>query len=93
MTVDLLINGQVIFLGRVESTKYGTYNGIERVNTRYVTVFIIDVTQRNLIMEAANEMDIHPCKIMDLRHTRDLNQNLACVKCYRHYIERFFSKY
>ena len=49
--VDLLINGQIIFLGRVESTKDGTYNGRERVNMGYVTIFIIDVTQRNLNME------------------------------------------
>ena len=66
--VDLLINGQVIGLGRVESIDTGTYCGRERVNAGYVTVLIIDVTQPHLILEDVDEGDIHPWKIMYLRH-------------------------
>lgn len=65
--VDLLINDQVIGLGRVESAKSGTYYVGERVNASYVTILIIDVTQPHLIDEDVNEGDIHPWKIMDLR--------------------------
>jgi hypothetical protein len=66
--VDLLINDQVIGLGRVESAESGTYYVGERVNAGYVTILIIDVTQPHLIDEDVNEGDIHPWKIMDLRH-------------------------
>jgi len=40
----------------------------ERVNVGYVTILIIDVTQTHLIDENVNKGDIHPWKIMDLRH-------------------------
>ena len=43
--VDLLINGQVIGLGRIVSTETGIYYGGERVNAGYAMVLIIDVTQ------------------------------------------------
>ena len=66
--VDLLINGQVIGLGRVESTDTGTYYGRERVDANYVIVLIIDVTQQHLILEDVDEGGIHPWKIVDLRH-------------------------
>ena len=66
--VDLLINDQVIGLGRVESVESGAYYVRERVNAGYVTILIIDVTQPHLIDENVNERDIHPWKIMDLRH-------------------------
>jgi hypothetical protein len=66
--VDLLINGQVIGLGRVESTDTVTYCGRERLNAGYVTVLIIDVTQPHMIVEDVDEGDIHPWKIIDLRH-------------------------
>jgi hypothetical protein len=66
--VDLLINGQVIGLGRVESTDTGTYCGRERVNAGYVTVLIIDVIQPHMIVEYVDEGDIHPWKIIYLRH-------------------------
>jgi len=51
----MLINGQV-------------YYGGERVNAGYVTFLIIDVTQPHLIVEYVDDGDIHPWKIMDLRH-------------------------
>jgi len=34
----------------------------------HVTILIIDVTQPHLIDEDVNEGDIHPWKIIDLRH-------------------------
>ena len=43
--VDLLINGQVIGLGRIVSIETRIYYGGERVNAGYVMVLIIDVTQ------------------------------------------------
>jgi hypothetical protein len=66
--VDLLINGQVIGLGRVESTNTGNFYGRERVTASYVMILIIDITQPLLIVEDVDEGDIHPWKIMDLRH-------------------------
>ena len=66
--VDLLINGQVIGLGRIVSTETRIYYGGERVNAGYVMVLIIDITQQHLIVEDIDEGDIHPWKIMDLRH-------------------------
>ena len=74
--VDLLINDQVIGLGRVESAESGTYYVGERVNAGYVTILIIDVTQPHLIDEDVNEGDIHPWKIMDLRHNIGKSKNL-----------------
>ena len=68
--VDLLINGQVIGLGKVDSTDTETYYDGERVNASYVMVLIIDVTQPHLIVEDVDEGDIHPWKIMNLRHNR-----------------------
>ena len=68
--VDLLINGQVIGLGRVDSTETETYYGGERVNAGYVMVLIIDVTQPHLIVEDVDEGDIHPWNIMNLRNNR-----------------------
>ena len=65
--VDLFINDQVIGLGRVESTESRTYYDGESVNACYVEILIIDVTQPHLI-EDVDEGDIHPWKIMDLRH-------------------------
>ena len=65
--VDLLINDQVVGLGRVEYTESRTYYVGERVNACYVAILIIDVTQPHLI-EDVDEGDIHPWKIMDLRH-------------------------
>jgi hypothetical protein len=38
------------------------------VDAGYVTVLIIDVTQSHLILEDVDEGDIHPWKIVDLRH-------------------------
>ena len=64
---DILINDQVIGLGRVESIESGTYYVRERVNACYAAILIIDVTQPHLI-EDVDEGDIHPWNIMDLRH-------------------------
>jgi len=77
--VDLLINGQIIRLGRVESACTGTYYGGERVNVGYVMVLIIDITQPHLIVEDVDERDIHPWKIMDLRHNtgKSKSQNMC----------------
>ena len=66
--VDLLINDQVIGLARVESAEFGTYYVGERVNVGYVAILIIDVIQPHLIDDDVNEGDIHPWKIVDLRH-------------------------
>ena len=66
--VDLLINDQVIGLGRVKYAESGNYYVGERVNVGYVTILIIDVTQPHLIDEDVNEGDIHPWKTMDSRH-------------------------
>ena len=68
--VDLLINGQVIGLGRVNSTETETYYGRERYNAWYVMVLIIDVTQPHLIVEDVDEGDLHPWKIIYLRHNK-----------------------
>ena len=43
--VDLLINGQVIGLGRVEFIETTTHYGGERLNVGYVMVLIIDVIE------------------------------------------------
>jgi hypothetical protein len=75
--VDLLINGQVIGLGRVEYEDTRTYYGRERVDADYVTVLIIDVTQPHLILEDVDEGDINPWKIMDLRHNIGANVSFA----------------
>ena len=53
-------NGKVIGLGRIVSIESGIYYGGERVNTGYVMVLIIDVTQQHLIVEDINEGGIHP---------------------------------
>ena len=66
--VDLLINDQVIGLGRVESVESKTYYVGERVNAGYVAILIIDFIQPHLIDDDVNEGDIHPWKIVDLRH-------------------------
>ena len=68
--VNLLINGQVIGLGRVESTDTTTHYGGERVNVGYVMVLIIDVIEPHLIVEYIDEGDLHPWKIIDLRHNK-----------------------
>ena len=65
--VDLLINDQVIGLGRVKSTLSGTYYVGERVNACYVAILIIDVTQPHFI-EDVDEGNIHQWKMRDLRH-------------------------
>ena len=56
--VDLLINGQVIGLWRVDSTEAKTYYGGQRVNAGYVMVLIIDVTQPYLIAKYFDEGDM-----------------------------------
>ena len=66
--VDLLINDLGVGLERVESIESGTYYARERVNACYVAILIIDVTQPHLIEEDVDEGDIHPWKVMDLRH-------------------------
>jgi len=66
--VDLLINDQVIGLGRVESAESGTYYVGKKVNVGYVAILIIDLIQPHLIDDDVNEGDIHPWKIVDLRH-------------------------
>ena len=66
--VDLLINDQVIGLGRVESEESGTYYVGERVNAGYVAILVIDVIQPHLIDDDVDEGDIHPWRIVDLRH-------------------------
>ena len=68
--VDLLINGQVIGLGRVESIDTITHYGGERLNVGYVMVLIIDVIEPHLIVEDVDEGDLHPWKIIDLRHNK-----------------------
>ena len=73
--VDLLINGQVIGLGRVESTKTKTHYGGERINVRYVMLLIIDVIEPHLIVEDVDEGDLHPWKIIDLRHNKDKSKS------------------
>ena len=65
--VDLLINGQVVGLGKVESTETTTHYGGERLDVEYVMVLIIDVIEPHLIVEDVDEGDIHPWKIMNLR--------------------------
>ena len=57
--VDLLINDQVIGLGRVEFAKSRTYYVGERVNVGYVTILIIGITHTHLIDEDLNEGDIY----------------------------------
>ena len=66
--VDLLINDQVIGLERVESAKSGTYYVRKKVNVGYVAILIFDLIQPHLIEDDVNEGDIHPWKIVDLRH-------------------------
>ena len=68
--VDLLINDQVIGIGRVESKETGACFCWERVNAGYVMVLIIDVSKTHLIVEDVDEGDIHPWKIIDLRHNK-----------------------
>ena len=68
--VDLLINGQVIGLGRVEYTKITTHYGVERLNVGYAMVLIIDFIEPHLIVENVDEGDLHPWKIIDLRHNK-----------------------
>ena len=68
--VDLLINGQVVGLGKVESTKTTTHYGGQRINVGYVMVLIIDVIEPHLIVEDVDEGDLHPWKIIYLRHKR-----------------------
>ena len=68
--VDLLINGQVIGLGRVESIETTTHYGGERFDVGYVMVLIIDVIEPHLIVEYVDEWDLHPWKIIDLRHNK-----------------------
>jgi hypothetical protein len=80
--VDLLVNGQVIGLGKVESTEVGTYYGGGRVVAGYVMVLIIDVTQPHLIVEYVDEGDTHPWRTIDLRHTIGKSNTKACVKNY-----------
>lgn len=63
---DLLIDGQVIGLGRVNSIETRTYSGRERVNAGYDMVLIINGTQACLLLEGIDEGKIHPWKIMDL---------------------------
>ena len=68
--VDLVINGQVIGLGRVESADTTTHYGGERINVGYVMVLIIDVIEPHLSVEYIDEGDLHPWKIIDLRHNK-----------------------
>ena len=80
--VDLLINGQVIGLGRVEFIETTTHDGGEMLNVGYVMLLIIDVIEPHLIVQDVDEEDLHPWKIIDLRQTK-INQNLeAHVKCF-----------
>ena len=58
--VDLLINGQVVRLGRVESTETTTHYGGWRLNVGYVMVLIVDVIEPHLIVEDVDEGDLHP---------------------------------
>jgi len=46
-----------------------TYGG-ERLNVGYVMVLIIDVIEPHLIVEDVDEGDLHPWKIIDLRHNK-----------------------
>ena len=62
--VDLQINGQVIGIGRVDSTETETYYDGERVNAGYAMVLIIDVSQPHLSVEDVDEGDIHPWKML-----------------------------
>ena len=68
--VDLLINGQVIGLGRVESTETTTHYGGDMLNVGYVMGLIIDVIKPHLIVEDVDEGDLHPWKIIYLRHNK-----------------------
>ena len=68
--VDLLINGQVVGLGRVESIETTTHYGGQRLNVGYVMVLIIDVIEPHLIVEDVDEGDLHPWKIIYLRHNK-----------------------
>ena len=68
--VDLLINGQVVGLRRVESTKTTTHYGGQRLNVGYVMVLIIDFIEPDLIVEDVDEGDLHPWKIIYLRHNK-----------------------
>ena len=79
--VDLLFNGHVIGLGRVESIEIGTYYGGERVTAGYVMVLVIDVTQPHLNMENVDEGDTHPWRIMVLRHNigKSKSQSMCLV--------------
>ena len=79
--VDLLANGQVIGLGKVECTEVGYGGG--RVVAGYVMVLIIDVTQPHLIVEYIDEGDTNPWRTIDLRHTIGKSNTKAhCVKIY-----------
>ena len=68
--VDLLINGQVVGLGKVESTETTTHYGGQRLNLGYVMVLIIDVIEPHLIVEDVDEGDLHLWKIIYLRHNK-----------------------
>ena len=68
--VELLLNGQVVGLGKVESTQTTTHYGGQRLNVGYVMVLIIDVIAPHLIVEDVDEGDLHPWKIIYLRHKR-----------------------
>ena len=68
--VDLLINGQVIAVERVEFIETTTHYGGERLNVGYVMVLIIDVIEPHLIVEYVDEGDLHPWKIIYLRHNK-----------------------
>jgi hypothetical protein len=43
---------------------------VERLNVGYVMILIIDAVETHLIVEYVDEGGIHPCKIMDLSHTK-----------------------
>ena len=68
--VDLLINGQVIGLGRVESIETTTHYGGERLNVGCDMVLVIDVIEPHLTAEDVDEGELHPWKVIYLRHNK-----------------------
>ena len=74
--VELLVNGQVIVLGTIESIEARTYYDEERIIASYVMILIINVTQPYLNVEYVNEGDTHLERIMDLRN--NIGKSKSC---------------
>ena len=59
-----------------------THYGGQRINVGYVMVLVIDVIEPHLIVEDVDEGDLHPWKIIYLRHNKGRLNIEAHVKCF-----------